>query len=146
MAFEARAAVTDEAKRRIGEMWVSGKSYMVKYFSVTAGGHDPADPDTALAIDTSSTTMPGAPPIFGPELIDSYEWESDTCPTFVCTIEQGELLGAMSSVGLYAEIVYSPIPGDPEVGTTFLYAVYNRPRLTITSTDGPVTFNLTPYM
>lgn len=146
MAFEARALVTNEGKERIGEMWATGKSYQVTHFAVTAGGHDPTDPTTALAVDPAATTMPGEPHIFGPEPVDSYEWESDLCPTFVCTIEQGELIGIMSSVGLYATIVYSPIPGDPEVGTRFLFGVYNRPMLILTSTDGPTDFRLTPFM
>jgi hypothetical protein len=128
MAFEPLAIITNEAKRRTAEMWVSGKSFQVKYFAVSAGGHDPTDPTVALAPDPAATQMPGTP-FFGPEPVDSYEFTSDFCPRFICRIEENEVSGGVSSVGLYGEIVYSPIPLDPEIGTTFLFAVYNRPLL-----------------
>lgn len=135
MAFEALAIITNEAKRRISDMWITGKSYQVKYFSVSSGGHDPSDPTTAIAVDPAATVMPGDPPIFGPEPVDAFELVADNCPVFVCNIEQGEVTGVVSSVALFAEIVYSPIPSDPELGTTFLFAVYNRPILVMTGTD-----------
>lgn len=143
MAYEALALITNEGKRRTAEMWATGKAFQVKYFSISAGGHNPSDPTTALAVDPSATTMPGTVK-FGPEAIDSIEWASDNCPVFVCTIEQGELYGEVSSVGLYGEIVYPP--GDPELGATFLFAVYNRPIVILASTDGPTIFKLTPFM
>ena len=57
---------------------------------------------------------------------------------FICTIEQGEYAGELSSIGLIAEFVYvDPTdPDPPVVATQFLYAIYNRPRLILTSTDG----------
>jgi len=145
MAYESFAVLTNEAKRRIGEMWATGKSYQVKYFSLSSGGHDPTDPTIALAIDPASTDMPGTIVIFGPEPIDGYEWTSDFCPVFICRIETGEVVGSVSSVGLYAEIVYSPIPGDPEVGTRFLFAVHNRPLMVFTGIDS-AEFRLNVFM
>jgi len=145
MAFTSIAVVTNEAKRRIAEMWISGKSYQVKYFAVSSGGHDPNDPTIALAIDPAATTMPGAPPIFGPEPIDEITLSSDFCPVFKCNIEPGEVVGIVSSVALYAEIVYSPVAGDPEVGSTFLFAVHNRPQVVFTSSDSAV-FDINVFM
>jgi len=147
MAFEANALITSLAKQYIAEMWVYGVSYQVKYFEVSAGGHDPNDPTTALAADPSATTIPGTT-LFGPEVIDSYEFETAQCPVFVCTIEQGEYTGELSSVGLIAEILSAGTghPDPPVVGTQFLYALYNRPRVNLTSTDGPTTFRLHPFM
>ena len=230
MANEAKALVTTIAKQRLAEMFAYGTSYRVKYFEVSAGGHDPTDPTTALAADASWTEIPGTT-LFGPEPIDGVEWEVATCPIFVCTIEQGEYTGDLSSVGLIAEIVYvgfdvaatasrtftfndnspsadtivcsagsfisdgfaagmyitvsgtmlndgfyqistvtatamtltttatltaeGPItagvitggwhPDPPVLGEQFLFAVYNRPRATLTSTDGPTTFRLMPF-
>lgn len=151
MAIETKVALTTEAKRRTGEMWAYGTSFQVNYFAISAGGHDPTDPTMALAIDPASPTMPGTI-LFGPEPIDSVEWGSDTCPTFVCTIDQGEYSGDLSSVGLFAEIVADPIPrppgapAAPAIGYQFLFGVYNRPLLVLTATDGPTDFKLTPFL
>lgn len=131
MAFEPLAIITNEAKRRTAEMWMAGKSFQVKFFSVSAGGHDPTDPTVALAPDPASTSMPGTP-FFGPEPVDGYEITTDFCPKFICRIEENEVAGSVSSVGLFGEIVCNPNdPLDPEIGTTFLFAVYNRPLLVL---------------
>jgi len=129
-SFEPLAIITNEAKRRTASMWLTGKSFRVKYFAVSAGGHDPTDPTVALAPDPAALIMPGTP-FFGPEPIDSYEITSDFCPKFICRIEENEVSGSVSSVGLYGEIVYSPTPADPELGLIFLFAVYNRPVLNL---------------
>jgi len=134
MAYDSIAVITDEAKRRIGEGWVTGKSFQVKYFSISNGGHSATDPTVALAVDPSLTTMPGAV-LFGPEPIDDYEWTSDNCPIFVCNVEAGEVIGSVSSLGLWGELVYVP-PGDTEpVGTRFLFAIHNRPLVVFTGSD-----------
>lgn len=135
MAFESIAILTNEAKRRIGEGWNPniGTCYQVKTFGVSAGGHDPNDPATALTPDPAATTMPGAPPIFT-DVIDEYELVADDCPVFVCRIEQGEVTGGISSVALFAEIVDS-VANPGEIGTVFLFAVYNRPLIILTGTD-----------
>jgi hypothetical protein len=147
MAYEAQALVTSLAKQRTAQMWAYGTSFMVKYFEFSAGGHDPSDDTTALAPDPAATALSGTV-LFGPEQIDSLEWNSISCPTFVCVIEQGEYAGELSSIGLIAEIVYvgGTDPDPPVVGTQFLFAVYNRPKLILTSTDGPTTFKLTPFL
>jgi hypothetical protein len=134
MAYDSLAVLTNEAKRRIGEMWATGKSYQVKYFSLSSGGHNPQDPTIALAVDPTLQTLPGNN-IFGPEPIDEVQWSSDVCPIFVCRVEAGEIRGSVSSLGLWAEVVYVP-PGDPEeVGTRFLFAIHNRPLVPFTGSD-----------
>ncbi|KKM84338.1 hypothetical protein LCGC14_1300190 [marine sediment metagenome] len=147
MSFAAKALVTTLAKQHTARSWAYGSSFQVKYFSISAGGHDPTDPTTALAADASAVAIPGVV-LFGPEAIDSITWESITCPTFVCTLDQGEYTGELSSVGLIAEFVYADAsdPDPPLVGDQFLYAIYNRPRVSLTSTDGPTTFNLMPFL
>lgn len=147
MAYESKALVTNLAKQYTARCWAYGTSYRVKYFEFSAGGHDPSDDTTALAPDAGATILNGTV-LFGPEAIDSLEWDSVTCPIFVCTIEQGEYAGDLSSIGLIAEFVYvDPSDPDPPVlGTQFLFAVYNRPRLILTASDGPTTFKLTPFL
>lgn len=147
MAFASKALVTTLAKKNTARMWAYGTSFRVKYFEISAGGHDPTDPTTALAADAAATSTPGTV-LFGPEPIDSVDWESIIRPVFVCTLEQGEYTGELSSVGLIAEFVYvdASDPDPPIVGEQFLYAIYNRSRINLTSTDGPTTFNLMPFM
>ncbi len=136
MAFEALAILTNEAKRRTAEGWNPniGTCYQVKTFAVSAGGHDPLDPTTAITPDPAAIVMPGDPPIFGPEPIDDFQLVADDCPVFVCIINQGEVTGGISTVALFAEIVDS-VANPAEIGTTFLFAVYNRPLLILTGTD-----------
>ena len=231
MAYEAKALITTLAKQYEAEGWAYGIASMVKYFSCSAGGHDPLDPITAIAADPSATSLPGTV-LFGPEDIDDIEWESAICPRFVCQIDQGEFTGELSSVGLIAEItdvgflvsastartfsfvdnapaadtitcssgsfitdgfaagMYVTVgnttsnngtyeistvaaatitlvagesltaegplnsatltggyhPSPPALGTQYLFAIYNRPRLIITPTDGPTVFKLTPFL
>lgn len=133
MAYDSIALLTNEAKRRTAEGWVTGKSFRVRYFSLSATGHDFLDPTVSLAIDPSATDI-GAT-VFGPEPIDAFEWVSDYCPVFVCTAQKGEVTGPVSALGLWAELVYVP-PGDPEpAGTQFLFAIHHRPLLILTGSD-----------
>jgi hypothetical protein len=127
---ESLAIITNEAKRRTAEMWATGKSFIVDSFKLSAGGHDPTDPTVPLAPDPSATTMPGTP-FLGPKLISSVELIADFCPRFICPVDEGEVSGSVSSVGLFGRIVYSPIVGDPELGDVFLFAVHNRPLLVL---------------
>lgn len=231
MAYEAKALMTTLAKQYEAEGWAYGIGTRVKYFSVSAGGHDPSDPTTALAPDPAATSMPGTV-LFGPEAIDSIEWGSIICPKFVCQLDKGEFAGELSSIGLIAEITYvgftktasvsrtftfnnnapaadtitassgdftvdgfasgmyvtvgnttsndgtylistvaattitldasesltaeGPLnnatltggyhPSPPALGTQYLFAIYNRPRLLLTPTDGPTIFKLMPFM
>ena len=146
MAFECIAVPTNAAKRYIALNGMYGSSAIVKYFGITDGGHNQLDPSIALAVDPSDPEMPGAPPLFGPEPIDDKILQSDFCPVYVCKILAGEYSGFMSSIGLYAEYVYID-PSDPDpptIGDQFLYAVCNRPLLTLTNVDAP-TFNVTVF-
>jgi hypothetical protein len=145
-AYECIAIPTNEAKRRMARGDAYGTSFIIRYFGITDGGHDPSDPRLAMAIDPASTTMPGGAPLFGPEPIDDVIWKTDFCPVYVCSILQGEYAGGMSSIGLFAQIVYVD-PSDPDppaMGYTFLAAVCNRPLLNLTSIDAP-TFNVTIF-
>lgn len=136
MAFEIIAVVTNEAKGRLAEMLATGKSFKVTYFSVGDQGHDPSDPTIALAPDPSDTVCnKGQPVLFGPEPIDGYSYTGTFCPTFMCVVEEGEAVGVISTICLIATIVYSPTPGDPEVGQTFVFAIANMPFWAKTDLD-----------
>lgn len=125
MSFETKALITDNARQRIAEGWATGKSFAVVGFSLGSAGHDPFDPRTALAPDPSLMDCPSV--AFGPKAIASFSYANDTCPVFECRLEFGEAVVEYSSLCLIAQILYSPVPGDPEVDTTFLFAVVNFP-------------------
>lgn len=146
MAFECIAIPTNEAKRRLALMTMWGTAFRVKYFGLSDGGHNQLDPSIALAIDPSSQTIPGGVDLFGPEPVDDYTWQSDFCPIYVCRVLTGEYQGFVSSIALYAEIVSIGVedPDPPSLGDSFLYAVCNRPLLSLTNVDEP-TFDVTVF-
>jgi len=147
MAFDSKALILTQAKVRQADQWEYGTSFQVKYFVISAGGHDPTDPKTALAPDASAVSIPGLT-LFGPKPISSVTRESAICPTFNCTLDQGEYSGELSSIGLIAEVVYigPEHPTPPLIGDQFLFALNNRPRLNIAATDGPINFPITPFL
>lgn len=106
-------------------MLTTGKSFNINLFEIGAEGHDPLDPASALTPDPTSTSV--ASSVFGPEAIDSSFLSSQFCPEFVCRLEANEAVAAISSIGLLGTIVYSPTPGDPEIGTSFLFALGHFP-------------------
>ena len=126
MAFEIRALLTNEARQRTAVQAATGKSFAVTAFALGNAGHDPLDPTTALAPDPESTTCLST--VFGPKAVSSYTFANDSCPVWECLVDKGEGVTLFSSVCLLAQILSSPIPGDPEVGTLFLYALCNLPQ------------------
>jgi len=133
MAYDSIALLTNEAKRREAVGWTNGKSFIVKYFSLAATGHDFLDPTVSLAIDPSATDIGAS--VFGLEPIDAYEWVNDFCPVFVCNVRKHEVTGPVSALGLWAETTCVP-SGDPEPeGTIFLFAIHHRPLVVFTGSD-----------
>lgn len=127
MAFEIKALLTDEARRRTAEMWATGKSFQVIGFTLGNAGHDPLDPTTALSPDPALTECPA--PVFGPKAVSSFTFANDFCPVWECLVDFGEGVTLFSSVCIVAQIVNSPLgTSDPELDTTFLMAVANFPQ------------------
>lgn len=135
MSLSVTALLTDVARQRIAQYSISGKAYQVVDFSVNSFGHDLGDPTLALPSDRSAVVCPGGTPLFGPEPIYSSVLISDFCPQFLCVLEKIESNGSLSNICLIATVVYSPIGGDVEVGTSFLYAVGNFPLKIKTGAD-----------
>jgi len=136
MAFEIIAVVTNEGKRRMAQAIATAKCFAVNTFAVSSFGHDPANPTLALSPDPAQLEcVPGGVPLFGPEPIDSYTYVGTHCPEFSCTVEEGEAVGVISSVCLLGTIQCSPIPLDPELGLSFLFAVANMPYWAKTDQD-----------
>jgi hypothetical protein len=125
MSFEVISILTDEARRRTSEGWEIGKSFRVTSFVIGDQGHDPSDTTIALVPDPSSTVCPGN--IFGPKTVAGFTNGNDFCPIWECFLDYGEVVAQFSSLCLIAQIVYSPIPGDPELNSTFLFSVATFP-------------------
>lgn len=138
-AISIIAAVTQIGRNRIADMTVSGRGFQIVKFVVGSGGHDPGDPNIALSPDPTVTTLPDQ--TFGPKLLVQNNPPftgvliTPFCPQFTATLDFTEANGELSNIGLIARIVYSPIGGDPLVGSEFLFAVGNRPLIVKTDND-----------
>ena len=131
------AALTEEGRRRIADMTISGRGFQVTKFVVGSGGHDPGDDNVPLTPNPEVLTLPSQ--TFGPKAVVSPSpGETGTlispfCPEFVCLLDFNEANGDISNVGLIGTINF-PI-GDPLVGTDFLFAVGNRPKISKSDAD-----------
>lgn len=134
MANEYLAVLTTTAQAWQAKARVNGYGLKITRFVVGSNGHDPTNPRLPLTPDPTRsgcycgneaiTTIDGC--LFS-DFIDAVTWKTDYCPVYTCRLESGEAVGIVSSVCLIAEVVYSPIPADPVVGTEFLYAILNLP-------------------
>jgi hypothetical protein len=125
VAFSVVATVTDIGRQKLASGLITGKSFQVDQFEVGSGGHDPFDPATALTPDPTLTALPSS--VFGPEPVDAATLVSEFCPEFTARLAPAEAIAPLSNIGLIGTIVYSPLVGDPDIGTTFLFAVGNFP-------------------
>lgn len=131
------AALTEEGRRRIADMTVSGRGFQITKFVIGSGGHDPGDPSVPLTPNTEVTVLPSQ--IFGPKALISPApgltgtLISPFCPQFQGFLDYNEANGEISNVGLIGTINYPP--GDPLVGTDFLFAIGNRPLIVKSDAD-----------
>jgi hypothetical protein len=126
VSFEIKALLTDLARQKMAESMATGKSFRVVGFALGNAGHDPLDPTTALAPDPGLEDCQSV--VFGPKGISSFTYANNACPVFECFLDYGEAVTLFSSICLIAQIVYSPIPNDPELNETFLFAVATFPQ------------------
>lgn len=133
MATAILASITDAARAKHAEMLAEGRSFTVTQFVTGSGGHDPGDPATALTPDPALTTLPGQS--FGPKPLTEKSLITPYCVEYVADLDNLEAVGLLSNIGLMATITYSPIPLDPLVGTTFLFAVGNFPLIVKTDAE-----------
>lgn len=129
----ANTRTTNIGAQKTGEQLTLGRCFMVKYFMIGSGGHDPST-NLAIVPDPTLTELP-SPKFSDPVLIptgSAYQ-VGPRQTQYKITLGAGVASGAMSSVGLYAEIVSVVNPNDASlIGTKFLYAVmnfnlYNKP-------------------
>lgn len=134
MADIIPAVVVDGARAWNAKARTYGYGIKITKFVVGSNGHDPENPRIPLTPDPtrsgcycsteSLTTFDGC--LFS-DFIDAVTWKNDYCPVYTCTLGSGEAVGIVSSLCLIAEVVSSLTPGDPLVGTEFLYGIANFP-------------------
>jgi hypothetical protein len=135
MSFNVITVVSDQARQRISEMFRNGKSFQITSFSVSDGGHSLGDPTVALAPNPAAVTLPQNTFSYGPQAINSSSMVSAFCDQFTCILTNGQANGPISSIGLYATIISSPVLDDPDVGQPFLFSVGNFPLRVKTVSD-----------
>lgn len=135
MAFTVIATVTDQARNRIADSLLTGKSFRLNAFSVSDGGHSPGDPTVALAPDPTAVLCPTSTTSYGPVAINASTLVSAFCPQLTCVLNLGDANGPVSSLCVFAEFIYSETPNDPDIGQSFLFAVANFPLKVKTSFD-----------
>ncbi len=134
MADELLAVLSNNALAWNARARVNGYGIKITKFVVGSYGHDPTNPRLALTPDPTRdgcycgtealTTTAGC--LFS-DFIDGVTWKNDYCPIYSCRLETGEAVGIVSSICLIAEVLWSPVTGDPNVGLEYLYATVNLP-------------------
>jgi hypothetical protein len=126
MAFDTLGLVTVTGKARIASMLATGKSFQITKFVIGDQGHLPADPSIALTPDPTITSY-----VYGNVLtkpVGAVTFPSATCPVWQCTVLPGDYSGPVSALYLIGTVVYDPLPGSPDLGLEFIFAVATRPR------------------
>jgi len=135
MAFSVKATMTDQARQRIINGFITGESYQITKFSVGDGGHSQNDPTVALAPDPGAVTCPSYTYTYGPLAINSAALISLFCAQIVCVLTTGQANAPLSSICIWATKITGNSLDDPEVGQDFLFAVGNFPLKVKTSGD-----------
>ena len=125
MAQAVVSTITDVARSKFAEMLSIGRSFTVTSFVTGEGCHDPGDPAVALTPNPSALSL--RLQTFGPKAITSKTLISPFCVEYVVDLLNLEAVGPISNIGLIATYTYSPIPSDPLIGQTFLFAIGNMP-------------------
>lgn len=133
MSLAIIASVTDKGRSALADLLQSGVAFTITDFVTGGGGHDPGDPQVALTPDPELTTLPDQ--TFGPKPLTDKIAVSPYCTRYVCDLDFLEAVGNLSNIGLIATYTYSPVPMDPVIGTTFLFAIGNSPLVVKTDAE-----------
>jgi len=133
MAQAIVATITDTARSKFADMLQMGRAFTISTFVTGSGGHDTGDPTIALTPDPTATVLPLQS--FGPVAITSKTLISPFCVEYLANLDLLDAVGPLSNVGLFAMFTYSPILGDPLIGTSFLFAIANFPLIVKTDAE-----------
>lgn len=119
------AKITDVADAIIVRSKADGTIFGVTEFSVGTGGYDTTDPETVTVADSSDISLIN-------ELyrgsVGRIEYDGEAVsPTvdYWCRVPKEVAQGGIGEFALWAEIFWSPVPG--ETGTKFMFALAHHP-------------------
>ena len=139
MAETIVASITDIARAAFASQLKMGRAFTITSFVTGSGGNDPGDPNTALTPDPTLTALPSQ--TFGPTAVAQITLTTPYCVEVDCALGLLDAVGPLSNLGLIATYTFSPVVGDPLVGTTFLFAIANRP-LTVKTDSESIAFSV----
>jgi len=121
------AFLTNVGRANCVRIHTVGLSFEVTHFQLGRGGYDPNNPTQSLGPNPADTALMDpvfpSPTTFEP--IDLNEYPNASSASFLCRAESGEAIHGIGELGLWAQILWSPIPA--EIGTWFLFAVAHAP-------------------
>lgn len=132
------AEVTTRGRMMMARGMTDGTALHLTEFGVGRGGFDTNDYRAALPVNPDATSLDDA--LLLNETIDYYEQPNSNCRAFYCWLEAGEATSTLGEIGIWAEIVHSPVAA--EIGTTFLFAIGHFP-LIAKNTDIQYVFRVT---
>jgi hypothetical protein len=116
--------VTNAANTLMTRSIADGTIYAVTEFSVGVGGYPIGDPGTVTAVNPADTAL--ASEIYrGRVGLVDWEVDPDWTAQYYCRVPREEAYQGLGELGLWAEILWSPIPA--EIGTFVLFALGHFP-------------------
>jgi len=125
---DAICILTDIGRQSLNRMPVEIFRIGVFSFAVGTGGYDPGDPLVAtqpdqFAVELENKVFPVGMGAYEP--VDRVERPNETGISFLCRIETDEALVGLGELGIFAQILQSPVP--EEVGTWFMFGLMHFP-------------------
>jgi len=107
---------------------VDGTIYAITEFAIGTGGYNPIDPTSVVAVNTADIAL--ANEVYR-DRIDNITYDTTNYPanpwevTYWCRVPSEVAVAPIGELGLFAEIIWSPIPA--EIGTKFMFALMHMP-------------------
>lgn len=126
---DAVCILTDLGRASINRMPVEAFRLDNFSFAVGRGGYDPSDVLTATVPDPVDVALqdqvfPALPnPNYEP--VDRIERPGERSIAFLCRVEPGEALAGLGELGVFAQIVESPVPA--EIGDWIMFGLVHFP-------------------
>jgi len=127
--METDAEVTSRARELLARSCIDGTGFKATDFSIGQGGLDPFDYKIAVPVNPDATQLELPLTIGGnaTKPIAEHENPNASSACVYCLLENAEGNDQLSEVGVWAEILCSPILS--EVGTKFLAAIAHFPLI-----------------
>jgi len=126
---DVQAIITNGGRTLLGRMMLEGLSFAVCGFAVGTSGYDILDPTQSTGPPPGATAL-GTQifplPVPAKETVDLVEFPAVGAVSFLCRLETSEALAGLGELGLFVEILNSPL-FPAEVGDIHLFALSHSP-------------------